>query len=320
MSVKTHITDFGDVSPCSAVKSKCPFSGNDAGIDGHLIFANDAEVKTYNNLVTEFNNGGTFGKGMSESKMNELTELENSSLKRAKDAVKFAIHNIPKNVATMNLRANDPDYRGYTGETPTINGAVIEIEETGERLTIQTEIAGESLRGDRARIVPKLINDEGEEVSRYIPGPKYRVVSIPDTYEAKEVLKNLVLGKKTLQSVREFENVQMDLQNEIYIAAKKDISVYTNKLISQDGKTIPVMTVRGANKDGSKSFTIAFNADGDIVQSRGIESNLSKKSLEVVQNKKELLQKLHSKRILADEASKKYSANSEEVRKYNDYL
>ena len=322
MSVKTHVTDFNEVAACSATKQVCPYGGDsDKGVEGHLIFANDVEVKRYNELVIEKESGGSFSVGISEEREAELNNLEKEATDRAVKEVKFALHDLPIGTSNFNLRKGDKDYSGFTGAVPAINGAVVQIEETGEVLKVKTEIMGENLKGTRLRMVSKLYNESGEEVTRYIPGPKFRIVSVPDTIAAKSVLKHEVVGKQTLEAVRSFENVTMDLQNKIYEVANKDVSVSEGSLILPSGQTRRVMNVRGANKDGSKSFTYRFDADGNVQQDPTNDDSLfSKKVAKVLSENKDALTLVHDKRILRDEATQRFVESQNRNLKYNDYV
>lgn len=322
MSVKTHVTDFNEVAPCSATKQVCPYGGDsDKGVDGHLVFENDAQVKRYNELAVERENGGSFGSGISPEREAELNKLEKEATDRAVKEVKYALHNVPIGTKNLKLRSSDKDYSGYTGAVPAINGAVIEIEETGEILKVETEIMGENLKGTRLRMVSKLYNESGEEVTRYIPGPKFRIVSIPDTIAAKSVLQHEVVGKEALNAVRSFENVMIDLQSRVFNEAKKDVSISEGSVILPGGQTRRVINVRGANKDGSKSFAYRFDADGNISQdSNSDESLFSKKVGKVLQENKDILTLMHDKRILRDEATQRFVDSQNRNLKYNDYV
>lgn len=192
----------------------------------------------------------------------------------------FKKKSIPK---TINVETDDR-YSGITGQYPHVAGTRIKIEETGQILTVKIKKLG-GMPGDKIiKGYPVALDEDGNEVTRYIPGPAYRLVDGPNTQEFKKELERIDLWEETKRKsdvYNDKKNKLNDLINKNH-SSSKELSVTSTLLAPKgykDGDDVdfePSFTVFGSNANGDKLFKYVLKSDGTVSARGDMNSRLSK--------------------------------------------
>ena len=229
---------------------------------------------------------------------------------------------------TINVETDDR-YSGLTGQYPHVAGTRIKIEETGEILTVEIRKMG-GRPGDKIiKGYPVAIDENGDEVARYIPGPAYRLVDGPDTPEFKKELERIDLSEETRRKADIYLNNKNKLTNLINNnhSSNKELTVTSTLLVpkgySEGDENVdiePSFTVFGSNANGDKSFKYVLKSDGTVGGVGDLNSRLSKSVAETFNNfdKNDRENLFKSRKELEDSSSKLNELESFIRENYND--
>lgn len=218
---------------------------------------------------------------------------------------------------------DDPTYANLRGAWPQVEGTRIKLHETGQILTVSIRSFGRTVRGVKKGYAVAL-DENGKEVSRYIPGLPYSVVSGPDTEEFAFELKRIEQHERVVKNEKKLQKGKTEIEtvinNSIPISSKR-VKLSSGLLVSNSGNTIPCFNIYGANADGSRSFRYTVSPDSKINLVGDYDSQIAKKVGLALHNdiSPEQFQELFKDRASFEESSAQLDKTNSHIRQtYSD--
>lgn len=239
--------------------------------------------------------------------MGEASKASEASLAKRFGSLKS--FNNDNSVKTFSV-ADDSRFSGLVGDYPRVEDTRIQIEETGQILTVKMSYSP-SRRG-----FPVAVDENGENVPRYVPGPAYKILDGPNTKSFKKELESIELSQRVLKNLDNYGQKVSALEERINnnTSSKKRLKL-TSTLSGYSNSDIkPSFSVYGSNADGSKMFKFVLAEDGGVYFT-GAESRLSKNVSEALNSvSKKEVDELFKARRERDKLAKEYSDLEEDIR------
>lgn len=215
------------------------------------------------------------------------------------------------NLAKTFSVADDSRFSGLVGGYPRVEDTRIQIEETGQILIIKMSYSS-SQRG-----FPVAVDENGESVPRYVPGPAYKILDGPNTKSFKKELESIELSQRVLKKADNYDQKVSALEERINsnTSSKKHLKLTSTLTGSSNSDSKPSFSIYGSNADGSKMFRFVLSEDGGV-SFTGAESRLSKNVNEALNSvSKKEVDELFEARREREELAKEYNDLEEDIRK-----